>query len=190
MCFQHYNHVATQNKQANDAAYKQWVEKHTPEQIRIANTARLRLKRKESKAGSQKYSSIEDPRFPKKPLNARAVFTKERWATGDMKGISLVDAAKTINEEWKALSAAEKKVNISRILGTLAANTEFSNSRIRQQQRKPATPESTRPSSITRCHHTANRQQPPDSSISLQTKIQLPLNQGVLGLDKARRPCS
>jgi plasmid replication initiation protein len=39
-----------------------------------------------------------------------AAFTKERWASGDMKGISVVDANKALNNEWKTLSAAEKKV--------------------------------------------------------------------------------
>jgi hypothetical protein len=101
-------------------------------------------------------------------MNARAVFVKERWATGDMKGISLIDAAKTINEEWNALSAAEKQVSFSCTSRVPMANAELSNLRIPQQQTRPAMPKSIRPSSITRCHHTTSRQQRLDSSVSLQ----------------------
>jgi hypothetical protein len=95
---------------ANEAAYKAWVESHTPDEIRAANLARLSLKRKVGKKGSGKYTPIEDPRIPKRPRGALAVFTKERWASGDLKGIPLVVATKSLKNEWSTLSAAEKKV--------------------------------------------------------------------------------
>lgn len=41
---------------------------------------------------------------------AYAQFTKARWASGDLRGVPIVDAAKLIAEEWKALPEAQKKV--------------------------------------------------------------------------------
>jgi hypothetical protein len=106
---EHYNHIANQNKEKNEEAYRKWVEQHTPDQIRIANNARQALARKD-KAGSRKFSAINDTRLPKRPINARAAFTKERHASGDLHGIAFQDAAKRIHDEWNALSASEKKV--------------------------------------------------------------------------------
>jgi hypothetical protein len=110
MVLQHYNHVANENKLANEAAYRSWVESHTPDQIRAANAARASLKRKIGKKKTKEFAPIEDPRIPKKPVNVLAAFTKERWASGDMKGISVADASKALTNEWKTLPAAEKKV--------------------------------------------------------------------------------
>ncbi|KAF8867296.1 hypothetical protein BDZ45DRAFT_667259 [Acephala macrosclerotiorum] len=102
------NHTASQNKVANTVAYKQWVESHTPDQIRIANNARAMLKKKLNKARG--YTAIKDARLPKRSANSRALFTKERYASGDFKGISIVDASKLLTTEWNSLSPSERKV--------------------------------------------------------------------------------
>jgi len=39
------------------------------------------------------------------------VFAKERYASGDLKGIPLGDNAKLVAREWAALSPSEKKVS-------------------------------------------------------------------------------
>lgn len=105
--FQHYNHVANQNKAANEIAYKQWVESHTPEQIRVANNARAQLRTKDP---LHTWKSIHDDRFPKRPGHPMMFFAKERYASGDLKGIALGDNARLVAREWAALSPSDKKV--------------------------------------------------------------------------------
>ncbi|CZR61082.1 uncharacterized protein PAC_10978 [Phialocephala subalpina] len=106
------NHIANQNKTANVVAYKQWVESHTPDQIRIANNARLALKKKLNKTSG--YPAIKDSRLPKRITNARALFTKDRYASGDFKGISLSDASKLLSSDWNSLSPSERKAYTDR----------------------------------------------------------------------------
>jgi len=105
---EHYNHSFTEKKAAHETAYKKWVQSHTPDQIRVANIARQALKRQAPK-GSSKFGQIEDPRLPKKAVPALFLFQQDRWASGDMQGIPVVDAAKQITKEYNALSASEKK---------------------------------------------------------------------------------
>ena len=47
-----------------------------------------------------------------KVIPAYAAFVKERFASGDFKNISPLEAMKLISQEWKSLGAAEKKVCI------------------------------------------------------------------------------
>ncbi|KAH8675830.1 hypothetical protein BX600DRAFT_453653 [Xylariales sp. PMI_506] len=104
---QKYQGRAEQNKQQNAAAYQSWVESYTPQQISDANRARNTLS---TKFNLKKASrSIKDHRQPKKPTGAFAYFNKERWATGNFADRELADAARSISQEWKALSEAEKE---------------------------------------------------------------------------------
>ncbi|KAH8799441.1 hypothetical protein F5884DRAFT_812076 [Xylogone sp. PMI_703] len=80
-----YNSRANQNKAANVAALKQWVESYTPNQVRLANNARKLL----AKRTGKKYPIISDERAPKRPCSAYFFYTADRWAAGDMKGIQL-----------------------------------------------------------------------------------------------------
>lgn len=48
-----------------------------------------------------------------KVIPAYAAFVKERFASGDFKNISPLEAMKLISQEWKSLGAAEKKVCIT-----------------------------------------------------------------------------
>lgn len=100
------NHRANQNKATNASAHKKWVESHTPDQIRLANNARRLLAKKTGK----KHPTIPDERAPKKPRNAYFLFTADRWATGDLKGIPVTKSTTRLLEEWANLSANEKKV--------------------------------------------------------------------------------
>ncbi|KAF2808452.1 uncharacterized protein BDZ99DRAFT_477959 [Mytilinidion resinicola] len=116
---EHYNHLANQNKAANEAAYRAWILSYTPEQIRLANNARRAIRDKYTKlkdAGkktSRRYpketNRLQDERQVKRAMNAFLNFNVERRASGEMKGIKSVDASKLIGTEWKALSPSEKK---------------------------------------------------------------------------------
>jgi hypothetical protein len=89
------------------------VRSHTPDQIRIANNARNQLRKKlAARKGRPAYTEklIDDRRV--RPPNAYNIFFIERYATGDMKGIKVTEAAKLIASEWKVLSEAEKKVRV------------------------------------------------------------------------------
>ncbi|KAI8632086.1 hypothetical protein F5Y19DRAFT_492989 [Xylariaceae sp. FL1651] len=102
--------IADQNKTANAVAYKAWVESYTPEEIDAASRARKILKRK---FGIPKghIKVIHDDRQPKKPPTAFGLFTKARWASGELsKGSgSIGDAAREVAREWKNLSLAERQ---------------------------------------------------------------------------------
>ncbi|KAN0117406.1 hypothetical protein V8E51_003383 [Hyaloscypha variabilis] len=101
-----YNHVANQNKAANAIAYKQWVESHTPEQIRLANNARTQLRTKDP---LHTWKPIHDDRRPKRPSTPMVFFAKERYASGDLKGIPLGDNSRLVSREWAALSPSDRK---------------------------------------------------------------------------------
>jgi hypothetical protein len=90
-------------------AYKEWVETHAPEAIRIANNARLMLTRKYKK---RSFQQIQDSRLPKRPILPRSIFLRDRYASGDLKGIPFADASKLIHREYDALSPSERKVGL------------------------------------------------------------------------------
>ena len=113
---EHYNHIANQNREANQAAYVKWVESHTPAQILAANHARQQLATQARKATNSKrhgFHYIKDDRLVTRPRNAYSYFLQERHSTGDYKGMTVVEAAKLIAREWKGLSDAQKKVSNS-----------------------------------------------------------------------------
>jgi hypothetical protein len=112
---EHYNHLAHTAKEESEAAYKRWVESHDPVTIQTANAARASLRRKleanpDHKRKRSAWPPIRDERATKRPLNAYAQFSVNRNASGDFKNIRLGERSKLIAEEWKALSADEKKV--------------------------------------------------------------------------------
>jgi hypothetical protein len=111
----HYNHLGRERTKAKQAEYRAWVHSHTPAQIHAANIARANLRRlltdpANNKLQSRQTARIVDDRQPKSFRNAYNYFSSERFASGDMKSISITDAAKLIGVEWKSITAAEKKV--------------------------------------------------------------------------------
>ncbi|OAG41695.1 hypothetical protein AYO21_04159 [Fonsecaea monophora] len=105
-----YNHEATENKAKNERAYKQWVQTHSPLEIRLANNARRQLTKKAKAAGKKKqYKPIQDDRSVRRPRNAYAFFFKERNDSGDLRGMTVGERGKLIGQEWKNLSSSEKK---------------------------------------------------------------------------------
>ncbi|CZT48290.1 uncharacterized protein RSE6_08965 [Rhynchosporium secalis] len=118
-----YNRRANENKAENAAAYKKWVESHTPDEIRQANLARAALRRlKGNKA--KKPSNIKDERQPKRALSAQFFFHRERWASGDLKGIRIPDATALLFKEWNELSPAQKQVYKEREVAAKQAYVE------------------------------------------------------------------
>jgi hypothetical protein len=114
---QHYNHLASEQTAAKRKQYQDWVHSHTPEEIRVANVARARLrallpKLKSGRTPAHTHKIIDD-RAIKLPLNQYARFATERFTTGDFKGISQAEASKLISNEWKALSTSEKQVRLA-----------------------------------------------------------------------------
>jgi hypothetical protein len=106
----HYNHLANQQTAAKLAEYNAWIRTHTPAQIYAANLARTQL-RKMLIRGTPRYTTkLKDDRQAKRPSGTYTIFVTERWGSGDLKGIATADASKIIAQEWKALSASEKKV--------------------------------------------------------------------------------
>ncbi|KAJ8130653.1 hypothetical protein O1611_g2974 [Lasiodiplodia mahajangana] len=102
--------IVQQNKLANAAAYKAWVESHTAQEIYEANLARRALKKKHNfPKGLLKL--IRDERIPKRPSTAYGLYTKARWASGDFSGTSesASEAMGRIAGEWKSLKAAERQ---------------------------------------------------------------------------------
>jgi hypothetical protein len=111
---QHYNHLANERTVAIRKTFEAWIKQHTPEQIRQANLARAYLRRVVEKPSMRRrYFRLEDDRALKQPLSGYLRFSMERRNSGDMKSISLTEVSKLAAQEWKALSAGEKKVSFS-----------------------------------------------------------------------------
>ncbi|XDG06544.1 hypothetical protein ABKA04_006159 [Annulohypoxylon sp. FPYF3050] len=100
--------TADQNKSTNAADYKAWVERHSPQQIRAANIARRALKKKHNYPPKSGVKLIVDERLPKQPTTPFTLFTKARWASGDLANKTVAESSKLLGAEWKNLSEAER----------------------------------------------------------------------------------
>ena len=130
---QHYNHLANESNAQKQRDNKAWVEQYTPDQIRIANLARHRLRTSFAKVKA--YPNIPDARQVKRPANIYACFVAERMASGDLKHILIrKGAAKLIADEWRALNDTEKQVSFG---GTPSYSFELT--RPARNTRKPLT---------------------------------------------------
>ncbi|OAX85256.1 hypothetical protein ACJ72_00378 [Emergomyces africanus] len=101
---QHLDEIANSNRAANKAAYQEWVNQHTPLQIKEANAARRKLRRLLNK--KRGFMELSDDRQPKRPANAYMLFVKEVSASGE---VSTSDRMKKSAELWRGLSANEKE---------------------------------------------------------------------------------
>lgn len=87
---------------------KEWIKSHTPEQIRAANNARLLLKKL---TGKNYASQLQDDRIPKRIRTEQALFAQDRWASGDLKGVKVTDAAGLLKKEFLELPESERQVS-------------------------------------------------------------------------------
>lgn len=95
--------TVAQNKAINAGNFKTWVESHSIVEIEQANKARKRLKRDFNISAYP--LKLHDDRVPKRPAtNAYAYFIKAQRSAGPVR-----DLSQGMAEEWKRLSAAEKK---------------------------------------------------------------------------------
>ncbi|KAL9128019.1 MAG: hypothetical protein Q9217_003213 [Psora testacea] len=111
---EHYNHLANQNKAANEKAYRQFIESHSPTEVHNANLARAALRRRsKAKAGrknsSLKWPPLRDARQVKSPTSAYILWSLERHNSGDLNGMHVTTRASLLAREWKSLTAADKK---------------------------------------------------------------------------------
>ncbi|KAE8394351.1 hypothetical protein BDV23DRAFT_147770 [Aspergillus alliaceus] len=97
--------LAVANKNANEAAYEEWIKSHSPLEIKEANLARIKL----SKLTQKKYRPLRDDRLVKRPLGAFVIFYKERVEPGDFKHMSIRDINAQIREEWRGMTESEKE---------------------------------------------------------------------------------
>jgi hypothetical protein len=111
---QHYNHLAHTAKDAALAEYKRWVESHSVEEIKAANSARRALRSREAlpKNGKTKWLEIKDERRAKQPMTGYLFFLSSRHASGDFKGINVADRTKLMAQEWKSLTEEERSVRL------------------------------------------------------------------------------
>jgi hypothetical protein len=99
--------TAQQNKVANEAVLRDWIQSRTVREIYEANLARHYLRRKFGIA----KSTFDDPRYPARPVNSWAAFVKSRYH-GVSEAGDLNQQTKMVKlaQEWKQLSAEERKV--------------------------------------------------------------------------------
>ena len=148
---QHYNHIANQNKEKNEKAYRQFIESHTPLQIYEANLARNQLKKlskSDPKKPNRLWIHLNDERQVKRPSSAFIRFYIDRQTTNDYKGMTAVTRSELVSREWKALTAAEKKVSQVASKGMIVTDCLLSShTRSAQQQSKRGIIKNSRPSS-------------------------------------------
>ncbi|KAI0176272.1 hypothetical protein GGR52DRAFT_353509 [Hypoxylon sp. FL1284] len=98
---------AEQNKADYVVQYKAWLERYTPQEISDARRARVALKKKYNFPVKAR-KPIHDERLPRKASNAYALYTKARWASGDLAGQRVGESAKQIGQEWNNMSATDR----------------------------------------------------------------------------------
>ncbi|KAI4792278.1 hypothetical protein E4T44_12828, partial [Aureobasidium sp. EXF-8845] len=105
---EHYNHLVNEHNAKSLREFQEWLNAHTPTQIKEANAVRSRL-RKLLAVKKSKYAPIKDDRLVKRPSSSFFQYHKERFNSGDFRGVTTMDASKDIAAEYRALSASEKK---------------------------------------------------------------------------------
>ncbi|THV44161.1 hypothetical protein BGAL_0715g00040 [Botrytis galanthina] len=99
--------IAKENKAVNSRNYKNWVESHTPTEIRTANYARHHIRRLTNRPASPRI--IKDDRLVKNVTSSLFLFMKERYASGDFASLSIPESSKQIAQEYKSLSPEQRK---------------------------------------------------------------------------------
>jgi len=95
--------IVESNKAANVVTRKKWIESYPPEAIHASNLARRRLARKTQK---QRVYLIHDERMPHRGGSSFNIFIKHKLSS--VSADSPRDAFRTLSDQWKLLSAAEK----------------------------------------------------------------------------------
>ncbi|KAM0136151.1 hypothetical protein ACHAP3_004774 [Botrytis cinerea] len=99
--------TAKENKAVNARNYKNWVQSHTPAEIRTANYARHHIRRLTNKSATPRI--IKDDRLVKKVTSSLFLFMKERYQSGEFAGLSIPESSKQIVQEYKSMSPEQRK---------------------------------------------------------------------------------
>ncbi|KAF5870211.1 putative hmg box protein [Botrytis fragariae] len=99
--------IAKENKAVNSRNYKNWVESHTPAEIRTANYARHHIRRLTNRSASPRI--IKDDRLVKNVTSSLFLFMRERYSSGDFANLSIAESSKKIAQEYKSLSPEQRK---------------------------------------------------------------------------------
>merc|ERR1712137_396943 len=102
-----YRKQAEANRVANAKALKEWVSKHSPDQIRVANNARRQLSRLYPQ--SKQWKVILDERQPKRPMTPFICYVKECYSSGEYAGPDILEASKRLSSGFKALTPSDRK---------------------------------------------------------------------------------
>ncbi|KAI9765291.1 MAG: hypothetical protein M1840_007490 [Geoglossum simile] len=102
----HYEEIASRNRTANEATYKEWVETHSPEQIRTANRARTALNRR---SPGRRLRKLKDERVAPRPLPPFLLYLKDRRESGDDKNMGAREYIGQVGKEWRELPELEKR---------------------------------------------------------------------------------
>jgi hypothetical protein len=86
------------------------VRSHTPLQIKQANEARRKLRRK-FKAKKRQFPIIPDDRQVKRPKTAFMIFMEELSGSGDLENLKLAERGAQAGQRWKSLTESEKQVS-------------------------------------------------------------------------------
>ncbi|KAH0287858.1 hypothetical protein M436DRAFT_45427 [Aureobasidium namibiae CBS 147.97] len=106
---EHLNHLMTEHNAKSLREFQEWLNSHTPAQIKVANQARARLRKLGAEGKKSQFAPIKDARLLKRPSGPYLHYHMDRLASGDFRNVSTIDASKDISVEFKALSASEKK---------------------------------------------------------------------------------
>lgn len=129
---ENYNHLTTQNKNANAAAYRQFIESHTPLEIYNANLARRHLTRL-----GVRSSQLKDDRQVTSSRSAYIYFYQSRYKSGDFRGMKSDVAAGLIGREWKGQTDEQKKPFIDMAAQDLARYSQERKTVLNKEMRSP-----------------------------------------------------
>ncbi|KAI9775963.1 MAG: hypothetical protein M1839_000662 [Geoglossum umbratile] len=101
----HYEDIANQNRAANEATYKMWLEQYSPDRIRTANRARAALNRL---SPARRLRKLKDERTAPRPLPPFFLYLRERRESGD-KNMEIKEYIRQVGKEWRELPELEKK---------------------------------------------------------------------------------
>ncbi|EFR03664.1 HMG box protein [Nannizzia gypsea CBS 118893] len=100
--------TAEKNAETNRHNLEQWIESHTPLEIRNANAARRKLRRILPKK-SRTYGAIKDDRQVKAPRNAYLLYSLDKHNSGEFNHLPAKERIAETARSWKNASESEKE---------------------------------------------------------------------------------
>ena len=107
---QRLSQIAESNRTSYKASLASWVKSFTPLQIKEANEARKKLRRK-LKTKKRQFPIIRDERQVKRPKSAFMMFLEELNGSGDFAHLKVAERGAEAGQRWKRLTESEKEVS-------------------------------------------------------------------------------